>query len=109
MQNEQPINTIGDKAGMSRKQATMKKQEYEEMERGGLSAAFRRPPWHLTAARMERKEKKDGTGKKTDGRDDVKKLGAGGRGIEGDRRGGQRARHAPQRNEPAGGCPEKAV
>lgn len=62
---------------MSRKQAARKKQEYEEMERGGISAAFRRPPWHLTAARMERKEKKDGTGKEKDGGPDVKELGAG--------------------------------
>lgn len=74
---------------MSRKQEIRKKQEYEEMERGGLSAAFLRPPWHLTAAWMERKEKKDGTGKKTNGGTGIEKLGAGGRGIKGDCRGGQ--------------------
>ena len=27
-----------------------KEREYGEMERGGVSAAFRRPPWYLTPA-----------------------------------------------------------
>lgn len=62
---------------MSRRQAARKKWEYGEMERGGVSPAFRRPPWHLTAARMKRKEKEDGIRKEKNGGSDTKELGAG--------------------------------
>lgn len=69
---------------MSRKDMGKRKREYDEMERCCISASFRRPPYHLTAARMEKKEKRDGTGKKKDGRADAEKLGTGRPGTERD-------------------------
>lgn len=59
------------------KENRKREQEYDEMERGGLSASFHRPPWHLTAAGMGKKEERDGISKETDGRADTEKLGAG--------------------------------
>ncbi len=79
------MNTIGDKAEMNRKQAAGKKQEYEEMERSRITPAFRRPPWHLTAVRMKRKEKEDDVRKKKDGEAHVGDMGAGRSGVKGDR------------------------
>lgn len=69
---------------MGKRENIARKMEYEEMERGGLSASFQRPPWHLTAAGMGKKEERDGTGKETDGGANVKKLGTGGRHSERD-------------------------
>lgn len=69
---------------MEKRESVVRKMEYEEMERGGLSASFHRPPWHLTAAGMGKKEERDGTGKEKDGGANVKKLGTGGRHSERD-------------------------
>lgn len=73
---------------MNRKEAARKKQEYDEMERSRVTPAFRRPPWHLTAAGKKRKEKEDDTGKKKNGEAHVRDMGAGGSGVKGDRGGG---------------------
>ena len=70
---------------MGKRENIARKMEYEEMERGGLSASFQRPPWHLTAAGMGKKEEKNGIRKETYGGSDIKELGAVGRGVKDDR------------------------
>lgn len=57
------------------KENMRREREYDEMERGGVSAAFRRPPWHLAAASMGRKEEGNGIRKKTAYPDGEKRAG----------------------------------
>lgn len=45
---------------MENRKKEMREREYDEMERGGLSASFHRPPWYLTAAGTRRKEEGNG-------------------------------------------------
>lgn len=50
---------------MGKSEREIRERKYDEMERAGMTASFRNPPYYLTAAGMGRKEKRDGIRKET--------------------------------------------
>lgn len=56
---------------MGKSEREIREREYDEMERAGMTASFRNPPYYLTAAGMGRKEKRDGIRKETYGGTDT--------------------------------------
>lgn len=56
---------------MGKSEREIREREYDEMERAGMTASFRNPPYYLTAAGMGKKEDKNGIRKETYGGTDT--------------------------------------